>query len=95
MTDLNSLIKEIRIDTAYAPPLIVNDPFKPGVSNWWLDKLKPKITIVPRSPYLHPMVSAPWGDPGKTKWPEIRTVVEVLGVAAVATIAVKLLGRKR
>lgn len=95
MTNLNSLIKEIRIDTAYAPPLIVNDPFQPGASNWWLNQLKPKITIIPRSPYLKPMVSAPWGDPGVTKWPEIRTVLEVAGVATVAALVVKMIGRYR
>ena len=73
--DLNDLVAEIKVETAYLPTLDIKDPFKPGASgggNWILQHLKPRITIVPRASGVGPVTAAPFGDPGPTHWPAIK-----------------------
>lgn len=68
---LDSLVKQIRIDTEYGPPIIIDRPFSPDAAagpsplKW----LKPKITITSNLDAVNPIVSAPWGEPGPTRWP--------------------------
>lgn len=84
-SDLDKWIGSIRIDTAYGPPIVLDRPFAPvpataGPSP--LKWLKPQITIVPAIAGMKPIVSAPWGAPGPTRWPQVQAAV--VGVGALA-----------
>lgn len=68
--DFSKYIKNIRIDSAYLPTINLPDPFKPGPPNPILQALRPKITI---DTTLGEQVIAPYGDPGQSLWPAIKT----------------------
>jgi len=80
-------ITQIRIDTEYLPPIILNDPFSsnasPGASSFLLKLLKPQVSVTASG--LNPVVAAPWGSPGANKWEYVQ-----LGLIAAAIGAVLL-----
>ena len=86
MSALTNLVTQIRVDTTWLPPIILNQPFASNASvqgsSPLLDILKPKITIVPSG--MSPVVASPWGDPGTSKWPVLQAA---LGVGLLAGIA--------
>lgn len=90
------MISRIDVETAYGPPIIINDPFKPGPPNPYLSALKPRVTLTIADQKVD---IAPYGAPGPTKWPIIATgaavagvLVGVWGVYRVAKLAVRVLG---
>lgn len=89
MSALDSLIGQIRIDTEYGPPIIINHPFEPdaAASPSPLKWLKPKITITPKYSIINPIRSAPWGNPGPTKWPQVQ-----IGLVVAGALGLGLLG---
>jgi len=80
-------ITQIRVDTQYLPPIVMNDPFSPnaapGASSFLLKLLKPQITVTADG--LNPITAAPWGAPGSNKWPVVQ-----LGLLAIMGGAVML-----
>lgn len=76
MANLNDLVAEIKIESAYLPTIDLKDPFapgsQPGAGHWVLSALKPKVTIVPRVAAIDPITAAPFGEPGPTHWPYVR-----------------------
>lgn len=84
-------ITQIRIDTEYLPPIILNDPFSPnatpGISSFFLKMLKPQVSVTAEG--LNPVTAAPWGTPGSNKWPIVQ-----LGLLAAVAGAVVLWKRK-
>jgi len=95
VTTLNDLVAEIKIETAYLPTLDLKDPFAPnastGAGHWALEHLKPKVTIVPRTAGVPPLQSAPFGEPGPTHWPQIKTGLTILAVVGAIYGARRLL----
>lgn len=94
MADLSNLIAQIRIDTEYGPPIILDDPFGanaaasgPEPLKW----LKPRVTIVPRLKGINPIVSQPWGAPGPTKWPQVQAVLVVAGALGIGLMGYGIL----
>ncbi len=88
--NLANLIAQIRIDTEYGPPIVLNDPFSPSAAASGpspLKWLKPRVTIVPRISGVNPIVSQPWGPPGPSKWPQVQ-----FGLVVVGALGVGLLG---
>ena len=84
-------ITQIRIDTEYLPPIILNDPFSPdaapGASSFLLRLLKPQVTV--KADGLNPITATPWGAPGSNKWPIVQ-----LGLMAFAAGGIMLWKRK-
>ncbi len=83
--NLGDLIKQIRIDSAYGPSIVIDAPFSGSPTgsskggSVLLGVLKPQITIVPAGG-LHSEGVAPWGVPGPTRWPYIEGLVVIAGI---------------
>ncbi len=93
---LNSLVSEITVETAWGPPITIEDPFKPlapgevSAADVTGQMMKPKITVYLRTGDKY--VSAPYGDPGETKW----GIVQVgLALAALGGLWLLLRGVRR
>lgn len=83
-------IKKVTVETAYLPRIELNDPFAPGPPSPLMQALKPKITI--ETTGFSPMVMAPYGEPGPSKWPLV-SVIGLAGFAALGFLVWKLLKR--
>lgn len=90
MADMSKLIAQIRIDTEYGPPIVLDDPFGanaaasgPSPLKW----LKPRVTIVPAVQGINPIVSQPWGPPGPTKWPQVQAGLVIAGALGLGFLA--------
>ncbi len=74
---LRPLITRIKVESAYLPPIQIEDPFGPSTGK--VDKvaatLKPKVTFETPG---GPIVIAPAGEPGPTRWPLVKGSVLVL-----------------
>jgi hypothetical protein len=75
------LVRQVSVETAYLPPLVIDDPFAPGPPAPILQALKPKITLTLATG--KPLVMAPYGDPGQSRWPALRAVLLVAGLIGV------------
>lgn len=82
--DLSKYVSGIRIESAYLPEIYLPDPFKPGPPNPLMQALKPKITVEITGGVADPVVVTPYGEPGPSMWPTIKTVglLLVLGLIA-------------
>lgn len=81
MADLSKYVKAITVQTNYLPDMVITDPFAPGapVPNPMLQALQPKITVsLDISGIQKDVVVTPYGEPGPTKWPLIKTAGLVL-----------------
>jgi len=72
-------VKSVRVESEYGPTIDIRDPLIPGPPNPYLQALKPKITIDIEG--MDPIVMAPYGFPGPTKWEGIKTGAQVGGSA--------------
>lgn len=79
---LAELVTGLTIETAWTPPLSIADPLKPGPPSPIMRALKPKVTVTLQGA-SQPMVFAPYGDPGPSRWPLIKVALIVLGAAGV------------
>lgn len=84
---LRPLITRIRVESAYGPPIQIDDPFGPSTGK--VDRavavLKPKVIFdTPGGP----IVIAPAGEPGPTRWPLVKGGVLVLGTFGILGIAI-------
>lgn len=90
----NSLLQgitKVTVETAYLPKVELNDPFAPGPPSPLISLLKPKITVEVSN--MEPIVMAPYGEPGPTKFP-IVMLVFAAGTVALAFVAWRFLKRK-
>ena len=86
--NLSKYIKGIRIESAFLPEIYLPDPFAPNQEpSAFLQALKPKITVE-LSSGLKPATIAPYGQPGPSMWPQIKTA---LLIATLFFLARKLL----
>jgi hypothetical protein len=73
MSALDSLVKQIIIQSEFGPDIVIDQPFSgsPSASGGSviMGVLKPQITIVTS---LGNQAVAPWGAPGPTKWPFVE-----------------------
>lgn len=83
-TELQNAVQSIVIETAYGPPIVIDDPLKPAPPNPFLQALKPKITLTIKG--QNPLIITPYGDPGVTRWPIVKVGALVLGGLLVAGI---------
>ena len=84
---LRPLITRIRVESVYSPEIRIDDPFGPstGKVDTAVTVLKPKVTFdTPGGP----IVIAPAGDPGPSRWPLVKGGVLVLGAFGIFGIAV-------
>jgi len=72
-------IRRVEVATAYGPPIVLDDPFAPGPPNPALQRLRPKISIYTRGQRT-PIVIAPYGKPGPSRWPDIERGLKILGL---------------
>lgn len=84
--DIQDVISKITIESAYSPKMTIDKPFAPGPPNVLLSRLRPRITIEVKG-VAQPIVSAPYGEPPETVWPQL-----VAGGAVVGGILVLLAG---
>jgi len=93
--DLNevarAMISKVDVDTAYGPSISIDDPFEPGPPNPYLQRLKPRVVLHLRGGEAQPVVIAPYGEPGPTQWPLIRSALIVSGFAVGGLALWKLL----
>jgi len=61
MNELRKYLQSIEISSNYSPPVVLNDPLKPGPPNPYLEKMQPQIKI--RIKGINPLVIAPYGTP--------------------------------
>jgi hypothetical protein len=85
--DLSKYIKSIRIESAFLPDIFIPDPFKPGPPNPFLQALKPKITV--DTSIAGVQVVTPYGDPGPSMWPQIKTALLIAGFLFLVRRALK------
>ena len=79
---LRSQVRRIKVETAYGPPIVLDEPFTPSAPSWLMKTLRPKITLHLRD-VSDPIVIAPHGAPGATAWPWVSVVgLATLGLAA-------------
>lgn len=88
LEQLNSLVARIEVRSQWLPTLALNDPFSnsatpPGAASWFLKQLKPELIITPRNAAIGPITSAPYGTPGQTYWPQVKTALTIVGGAIV------------
>jgi hypothetical protein len=84
---LADVVKQIRVDTAWLPSIVIDDPFATdptGQTSPLMSLLMPKVTVTTIGD--NPVTSEPWGDPGDTKWPMVENVLIVSGLALAAII---------
>lgn len=85
--DWSAYISAVRIDTEYGPPILLDHPFaKTQKPNPLLSALKPQLTIYPTDTGLKPVILAPYGRPGVTKWPQIEAGAVLVGALALGLI---------
>jgi hypothetical protein len=88
------MVQQIRVESAYLPPVIINDPFGPGApspaSAAVLGVLRPKVSVILSGGQV--ISRAPWGDPGASKWPAIKLLLAGAAALAIVAIAAKLRG---
>lgn len=84
--DIQDVISKITIESAYGPRMTIDKPFAPSPPNVLLSRLRPRITIEVKG-VAQPIVSAPYGEPPETIWPQL-----VAGGAVVGGILVLLAG---
>jgi hypothetical protein len=71
--DLSKYIKSIKVESAFLPDIYLPDPFQPGPPSPFLQALKPKITVETNG--LGNQTIAPYGEPGPSMWPQIKTAL--------------------
>lgn len=84
--NFEDLVSRITLETAYGPKVTLDKPFKAGPPNPYLSRLQPRVTVEVKG-VAQPLVSAPYGDPPETIWPQL-----VAGGAVVGGILVLLAG---
>ncbi|MHB1430291.1 MAG: hypothetical protein ACYCVW_16530 [Rhodocyclaceae bacterium] len=85
----SDLIAGVRIDTEYGPPIVLNHPFATNQKpNPLLEALKPRITIYPSAAGINPVVLAPYGQPGTSKWPQIEAGLVLAGAVVVGLLTI-------
>jgi hypothetical protein len=89
--ELPKWITGIRIESAWLPPVYIRDPFAaapgPVAPNPVLSALKPRVTLEVRGGSMKPIVTAPYGDPGVSRWPVLRTGLVVVGIGGLLLLA--------
>lgn len=93
MVELLNLVKKATIESEYLPTIQLNDPFRPGPPNPLLQALKPRITLEVAGS-SRPIVIAPYGNPGPSKWPLIRAGLVASGLVLLG-LGVRALMRRR
>jgi hypothetical protein len=77
---LRDSVKRIVVETAWLPPIVIEDPFAPAPPGAPSEKigrlLKPRVTV---ETAFGPVVSQPWGTPTQN-WPMLRILLPTLGV---------------
>jgi len=87
--NLSKYIKGIRIESAFLPEIYLPDPFAPNQEpSAFLQALKPKITVE-LSSGLKPATIAPYGQPGPSMWPQIKTSLLLAAVFYLVRRALK------
>ena len=88
--ELPKWVTSIRIDTEWLPPIIIDDPFEatpgPSTPNPLLSVLKPRVTFEIKGGALNPVRAAPYGEPGPTRWPQLKTGLALAGIAALVLL---------
>lgn len=79
---LASVVKGVRIETAFTPAFEASDPFAESppspVASLAGQLLRPKVTLLLAGGSTYPI--APYGDPGPSKWPIVQAVLIVVGL---------------
>lgn len=85
------MISRVEVDTAYGPPIKLDDPFAPGPPNPYLQQLRPRVRLHLRDQSLKPITIQPYGAPGPTKWPMIQAALVVGGFVLAGGVLYRLL----
>lgn len=97
--ELQKWVTGIKVETAWLPPIEIRDPFKPSPGpaqpNALLSVLKPRVTLEIQGGALPPAKVAPYGEPGPTRWPQLRTGLQFGGVALLLVLAAIAKKRRR
>lgn len=93
---LNSAVGRVEIRTAFGPTLSLDHPFapsSPGDDSAFTKLMQPVLSIYPTATAAtvdpNPLVYAPYGDPGESKWPFLVAGVGLL----VGWLAFRAFGR--
>jgi hypothetical protein len=87
---MSDLINRIVIDSAYGPQIVIDKPLAPdpnAPAPWYLQLLKPQITIV--TP-LGTRVIAPYGAPGETQWPTVQLILLLIVCLIIGVVVYRL-----
>lgn len=87
----DNVIGSVTIETRWLPPIVIDKPLQGGGGppNPLMQFLAPRVIIT--TPLRGDIVSTPYGEPGPNKWPQVKLLLAVGGVAAVLLLAGKIL----
>ena len=86
LDSITQQIKVLQIESAFTPPIILEDPFAPGPPNPVMQMLKPKITLGYKSKYIKDTKLAPYGEPVPNHWPKVKVGAAIFGAGALITL---------
>lgn len=89
--DLLRLVRRVKIETRFTPPMVVEDPFEPGPPSALLQFWRPRLTVEVAG--TSPVVLEPGGPMGESSWPLVRAAGYAIGAVAVVLIARHLAAR--
>jgi hypothetical protein len=94
MNILADSVKELRIESRYTPALIIRDPFAASppspIASAVGTFLRPRITAVTA---FGPIASAPYGEPGPSRWPAVQGALMISAALSAVWIASKFINR--
>jgi len=78
---MTELVQRITVESRFTPPIVIDQPFEDtnAPPNPLLVLLKPKITLTTA---FGDSVTAPYGDPVESLWPQIRLTLAALVMVA-------------
>lgn len=95
-SDFLKYVTKATVETTYLPPITLDHPFDQGgtaAPNPFLANLRPRITLELADGRLDPVVIAPYGDPGPSRWPLVKGVLLVTGAVALGIGLPVLIGK--
>lgn len=90
LDDVLSQVSSVTVETAFTPPIVLNDPFKKSETpSPLMQMVKPRVTLKFKR-YFHPAVMNPYGNPEPSKWPLVQmgvmTTVILLAFGLFSTV---------
>ena len=88
-----NMVTKLTVETAYTPPLILDNPFAPGPPSPVLKALKPRITLELMNGTVDPVIIEPYGPPVPNHWGMVQ-IFMAAGVFGLGYMIVNMITKK-